>query len=184
MKLRIRFWHLLFCCLLINLFIYSPKVWAQNQSPLLVKSNSSNGAFISQNYIKNGLNHSPPLQWINIPVQTQSLAIICADPDAPCGLWIHWLAWNIPPSLKSIEEACPKNSTLPNGMIQGRNSFGQIGYDGPSPPPGKLHHYYFTVYALNTKLNLRPGANYQEVKQAMAKHILCQGYFMGTYNSH
>ncbi len=149
---------------------------------IVVHSNQPNDTRMANTYIKDGLNHSPPLVWSKVPNSAKSLALICADPDAPCGTWIHWVAWNIAANVNSLEEACPKLPRLPNGICQGRNSFGLIGYDGPSPPPGKLHHYNFTIYALDRQLNLNPGSSYNDLAKAMKDHILAHGTYTGTFS--
>ena len=78
------------------------------------------------------------------------------DPDAPAGTWVHWVLWNVAPSTTSLPEGVPKSEQLDDGSQQGRNSFGKIGYNGPCPPPGQTHRYFFRLYALDTKLNLSP----------------------------
>ena len=77
------------------------------------------------------------------------------DPDAPAGVWVHWVLWNVPRSATSLQEAVAKNDTLDDGSQQGRNSFGKIGYNGPCPPQGQTHRYFFRLYALDVKLNFR-----------------------------
>jgi len=103
------------------------------------------------------------------------------DPDAPSGTFVHWLIWNIPPALQLLPKDIIKSGTLPNGAMQGRNDFGNVGYNGPCPPPGKTHRYYFRLYALDTKLTLQPGATRRELEAAMKGHILGKADHMGTF---
>jgi Raf kinase inhibitor-like YbhB/YbcL family protein len=124
---------------------------------------------------------SPALQWGDSPASTQSLALIADDPDAPAGTWVHWVAYDLPSSLRELPEGVPKQATIPGGGTQGTNDFGKTGYGGPCPPPGKAHRYFFKVYALDKKLDLKPGATKQQVERAMQGHILAQTELMGTY---
>jgi len=103
------------------------------------------------------------------------------DPDAPAGTWVHWVLWNLPAGANSLPEGVAKREQLDDGSRQGRNDFGKIGYGGPCPPPGKPHRYFFRVYALDTKLNLAPGASRQELDAAMTGHVLGQAEYMGTF---
>src|SRR5262245_37190405 len=82
---------------------------------------------------------SPPLQWSEAPAGTKSLALLCEDPDAPRGLWVHWVLFNLPADQRNLDAAVPAKDTLPSGARQGKNDFGAIGYGGPMPPPGKPH---------------------------------------------
>jgi Raf kinase inhibitor-like YbhB/YbcL family protein len=114
-----------------------------------------------------GADISPELSWRGVPSGAKSLALIADDPDAPAGTWTHWVLFDLPPTLEGLPENTPKNAELPNGALQGRNDFRKIGYNGPCPPPGKLHHYYFKLYALDSKLQLQGGAGKKEVESAM-----------------
>lgn len=139
------------------------------------------GQPIPDKYTGQGEDLSPPLQWSGAPAQTQSLALICDDPDAPVGTFTHWVIYNIPSTTAAFTENVPKIATLTDGTKQGKNSFGNIGYNGPAPPPGKTHHYCFRLYALDTVLNLDPGAEKSAVLDAMKGHVLAEGELMGTY---
>lgn len=152
------------------------------QTSIQMEASFKNGLRLDTAFTLDGLNYSPAIRWSKVPAQTKSLALTCEDPDAPCGLWVHWLIWNIPKNQTSLEQACPKDANLPNGIIQGINSFNKIGYDGPSPPPGKPHRYFFKLYALNTSLNLRPGATLNNLNTAMANHVLATGSIYGLYS--
>lgn len=122
-----------------------------------------------------GENLSPPLSWSGLPEGTRSIAVICDDPDAPVGTFVHWLGWGIDPEAAGLGEgqAPPK---------EGQNGFGRAGYDGPAPPPGHgPHRYFFRVYALDVEPELGPGASREELEAAIAGHVLASGEHMGTY---
>lgn len=141
------------------------------------------GQPIPDKYTGHGNDVSPPLQWSGAPPQTKSFALICDDPDAPMGTFTHWVIYNLPATNTAVSENIPKTETLPDGSQQGKNSFDNVGYNGPAPPPGKPHHYYFTLYALDTMLNLAPGSNKDDLLHAMDKHVLAVGELIGTYQS-
>jgi len=124
---------------------------------------------------------SPDLSWSNTPDGVVSFALVCDDPDAPGGTWVHWTMWNIAPSATSLPEGMASDATLPDGSIQGVTSFGHHGYGGPMPPKGNAHHYYFRVYALDTMLSLPASASQAQLDAAMRGHVLSQGQLMGTY---
>lgn len=136
------------------------------------------GAPIPKQYTADGANQSPPLRWSEPPKGTQSFALICDDPDAPSGTWVHWVLFNLP---DHRELAAGGWAPLPSGATQGKNSFNKIGYGGPDPPEGKLHHYLFKLYALDVTLNLPSGASKAQLVEAMEGHILARGELMGTY---
>jgi Raf kinase inhibitor-like YbhB/YbcL family protein len=141
-----------------------------------------NGQPIPARYTGEGADMSPPLQRSGAPQGTKSLALICDDPDAPAGTWVHWVLWNLPAATKQLDEHVAKTATLPNGACQGSNDFPGIGYDGPMPPPGKPHRYFFKLYALDTTLSLKAGATKQDLLDAMKGHIVAEGQLMGTYH--
>jgi len=137
------------------------------------------GATIPQKYTGDGADVSPPLTWSGAPEGTQSFALICDDPDAPRGTWVHWVLSNLPADQKDLPEGA--SSTLPSGARQGKNDFGKTGYGGPAPPPGKPHRYFFKLYALKSALDLAAGATKQQLEKAMKDHILAQAQLMGKY---
>jgi len=139
------------------------------------------GQPIPDKYTGQGEDLSPPLQWSGAPANVQSFVLICEDPDAPMGAFTHWVIYNIPPAISSLSENVPKNASLSGGTRQGQNGFGNIGYNGPAPPPGKTHHYYFRLYALDDVLTLDPGAAKKAVVNAMQGHVLAEGELIGTY---
>ena len=105
-------------------------------------------------------NISPGLRWTGAPEGTKSFAVTCYDSDAPTGsgFW-HWVAYNIPANVTGFDEGAANSGTLPPGTVESNTDLGKPGWFGPCPPPGRLHHYTFTVHALKTeKLDVPPGA--------------------------
>lgn len=143
----------------------------------------ADGQPIPEKYTGHGDDVSPPLQWSGAPPQTKSFAIICEDPDAPSGTFTHWVIFNLPATTTSLPENVAKTGSLPDGSKQGQNSFGNTGYNGPAPPPGKTHHYIFTVYALDATLTLNAGVSENDLESAIPGHQLAQGQLTGTYQS-
>ena len=132
------------------------------------------GESIPSKFTCDGGDTSPPLQIGDVPSGAKTLALIADDPDAPGGLFTHWLVWNIPPQTNSIGEG-----SAPKGL-QGTNDFGKSGYSGPCPPPG-THRYSFKIFALDRELDLRSGAKRSEVNAAMKGHVIAQGELVGRY---
>jgi Raf kinase inhibitor-like YbhB/YbcL family protein len=139
------------------------------------------GEAIPKKYTCDGQDISPPLQWSGAPAETQTLAMIMDDPDAPAGTWVHWVLYDLPATLSELGEGVAKQERLPIGGFQGKNSFGKIGYGGPCPPPGPAHRYFFKLYALKAKLGLPAGATKAEVESTMQGKIIAQGEFVGRY---
>lgn len=127
---------------------------------------------------------SPDLSWKDIPDGVVSFALICDDPDAPGGVWVHWTMWNIPATSTALDRGVPVVPSLPDGSMQGATSAGASGYHGPMPPRGNAHRYYFRIYALDTRLTLELSASRAQLDQAMRGHILAQGQLMGMYQRH
>ena len=149
----------------------------------LTSSAYSEGSPIPVQYTCDGANLSPPLNWADLPEAAQSLSLIADDPDAPDGTFVHWVIYDIPATETGLAEGLPNQGTLSNGARQGQNSFGNIGYDGPCPPPGDApHRYFFKLSALDTVLNLVPGASKAEIENAMTGHILGETRLIGTYD--
>jgi hypothetical protein len=140
-----------------------------------------NGGEIPRKYTCDGADLSPALSWDNVPAGTHSLALIADDPDAPVGTWTHWIIWNIPAQAAGLPESVPKVEVLDDGARQGTNDFRRIGYGGPCPPPGKPHRYFFKLFALDAKLDVKAGAGRKELEPAMKGHVLGQAQWMGTY---
>ena len=140
------------------------------------------GEMIPQQYTCKGEDVSPALEWSGAPANAVSFAVIMDDPDAPRGTWVHWVMWNIPASAHSLSQGVPKREELENGARQGRNSNGEVGYNGPCPPMGQTHRYFFRVYALDAKLDLAAGAGRSELDGAMKGHVLAEGEYMGKFH--
>jgi len=141
----------------------------------------ASGAPIPDAFTCKGTDISPALVWTGHVEKTAGFALIVDDPDAPAGTWVHWVLWNIPAATHALPEGVRQFPRLDNGAFQGKNDFGKIGYNGPCPPPGKTHRYFFRLYALDTKLSLAPGATRQQLDAAMKGHILAKAEHMGTY---
>lgn len=137
----------------------------------------SEGGSIPKKYTCDGEDHSPNLSWSGIPAGTQSLVLIADDPDAPSGTFVHWVLYDLPADLTGL----PEGGAGQGVGVQGTNSFRKKGYNGPCPPKGNPHRYYFKLYALDKKLNLKEGASKADVEKAMQGHILAQGQTMGRY---
>jgi len=140
-----------------------------------------NGGSIPKKYTGDGPDVSPPLAWDAPPDGTQSFALICDDPDAPVGTWVHWVIYDIGDETRALPEGVPAKETLDNGAKQGVNDFRKVGYGGPAPPRGKPHRYFFKLYAVDTELELGPRATKKDVLRAIEGHVLAQGELMGTY---
>jgi len=162
--------------------------------PLVITSSAfAPGAEIPAQYSCFGQNMSPPLAWSGVPQGTQSLALLVDDPDSSPPGFVHWVVYNIPPTASGLPENVPGATVLDDGTLQGSNDFArfgggtfpggatikQIGYDGPCP--GNRHRYVFTLYALDTLLDLPPGATMAQVLEAMQGHVLAQAELIGVY---
>ena len=141
----------------------------------------TSGGSIPREFTADGRDVSPALNWENPPSGTQAFALICDDPDAPRGTWVHWVIWNLPASARGLSEGIQPKKSMADGSAQGKNDFGRIGYGGPSPPPGKPHRYFFRLYALKEKLPLAAGASRWELEKAMEGRILGAAEVFGTY---
>ena len=138
------------------------------------------GELIPSKYTCDGANISPPLKWNDPPEGTKSFALISDDPDAPVGIWVHWVVYNIPSNVRELPENVTLSKILSNGTSQGITDFGSIGYGGPCPPSG-THRYFFKIYALDVILTLSPGAAKNDVIKEMKGHVLAHGQLIGTY---
>jgi len=152
------------------------------ESPKLVE-----GQPIPVQFTEDSKNLSPPIQWKDLPKGTRQLALICDDPDAPTAEpFVHWVIYNIPGDAKELPEGLPRDATLKApkdlvGAMQGKNGWGQAGYHGPAPPKGKIHHYHFKLYALDTALILNPGLEKKGLLKGIEGHVLAQGEIVVTY---
>jgi hypothetical protein len=139
------------------------------------------GEPIPAKYTCTGQDVSPPLRWADPPAGTKCFALICDDPDAPMMTWVHWAIYNIPLGKNELAENVPAQRALDDGTFQGTNSWRKIGYGGPCPPRGKPHRYFFKMYALDSKLDIGPGADKKSLLRAMEGHVLGRAELMGTY---
>ncbi len=146
------------------------------QSPVF-----SDGFQIPKDYTADGANASPPLRWGDPPDGTKSFALIVDDPDAPRGTFVHWVLFNLPADARELPPGVPQTPTLPSGARQGTNSFGKVGYGGPSPPPGPAHRYMFKLYALSGVVGLDAGATKEQLLEAMRGIQLAEGRLTGVY---
>lgn len=150
-----------------------------NSSEFLLSSPAlTQGKSIPAEYTCDGLDISPPLEWNNTPKGTKSFVLIMDDPDAPVGMWDHWLIFNIPVNTMRLEKDL---QFLPKGAKFGKNSWKRCDYGGPCPPD-REHRYFFKIYALDTELALEEGASKQEIESAMRGHILAEAQLMARYD--
>jgi Raf kinase inhibitor-like YbhB/YbcL family protein len=150
--------------------------------PFMIRSDAFEaGGPIAHIHTCDGRDVSPPLRWENVPEGTKSFALICDDPDAPLGTWVHWVLYGIPGSARLLPEAVPVREMLSDGSRQGKNDFGKTGYGGPCPPRGKPHRYFFRLYALDDVLSLAPGLSKKALLKAITGHILAEAELYGTY---
>ncbi len=181
-RLKIIFLFSMIFILVLSSIYAKDKKKEGNPMELTVKSSVfSQGGMIPSKYTCDGANISPPLTWSEGPEGTKSYALICDDPDAPGGTFVHWVMYDIPSNVTSLSEDLPRKETLDNGSVQGRNDFRRHGYGGPCPPGG-THRYYFKVYALKILISKGPGLTKRELLRAMEGHILAQGELMGKYS--
>jgi Raf kinase inhibitor-like YbhB/YbcL family protein len=141
----------------------------------LESSAFDNAQAIPSRHSCEGEDVSPPLRWTNVPEGARSLALVVDDPDAPGGVFTHWIAWGLDPAAEAVGEGEP-------APYEGRNDFGTTGYRGPCPPPGRgRHRYVFRLYALDADLELGAGVAKTELKQAIEDHVLTIAELVGTY---
>jgi Raf kinase inhibitor-like YbhB/YbcL family protein len=146
----------------------------------LTSANVQDGR-IPKQFTCDGADSSPALTWAAPPATTASLALIMTDPDAPGGTFVHWVLYDLPATKRELASGIPKQAQLNDGARQGRNDFGNLGYGGPCPPPGRPHRYVFELYALDTKLGLAPGGSRKQVEDAAEGHILARGELTARY---
>lgn len=124
---------------------------------------------------------SPPLLWTTVPSDTRSVAILCEDPDAPRGTFVHWVLWNLPADATELAEGVPQKPELPSGTRQGVNDAGTIGWTGPCPPRGPAHRYVFTCLALGTMVGLDPSSTIGDLRAAVADDVLAEASLIGRF---
>lgn len=155
-----------------------PRLWYLVSMAIGVSSPAFEaGGTIPRRHTGEGEDVSPPLEWSGLPEGTRELALICDDPDAPMPEpFVHWVLYKIPANKSGLSEGSAE------GALEGRNSFGKVGYGGPMPPEGHgTHHYHFKVYALETQLDATPGLSKDQLLAAMEGHVLAEGELVGTY---
>src|SRR5215467_7352476 len=159
----------------------TPPAQIQGGTMKMSSASFSAGEMIPKKFTCDGPDASPKLNWTEPPAKTQSFALIMDDPDAPAGTWVHWVLFDLPADARELAEGVAKQEQLSSGARQGRNDFGKIGYGGPCPPPGNPHRYFFKLYALNAKLNLKAGATKADVEDGIKEHILAHAEMIGKY---
>jgi Raf kinase inhibitor-like YbhB/YbcL family protein len=178
-----------FCMLILFFFlcllqgkdeVHSKMKGGKEMEIKITSSAFSEGGMIPKRYTCDGEDISPFLAWIGVPEGTKSLALICDDPDAPMGTWVHWVLFDIPARTKELSDNIPPEKIIENGAKHGINDFRRFGYGGPCPPGG-THRYYFKLYALDTEINLDSGITKEQLLKAMEGHILAEGQLMGRY---
>jgi Raf kinase inhibitor-like YbhB/YbcL family protein len=154
-------------------FVAAAKGEGMRITSLVFKDNEK----IPAKFSHEGANSNPALKIEGAPPKAKSLLLIVEDPDAPGGLFTHWLVWNIDRKTRVIGERA-----LPKGAVEGTNDFGETGYGGPQPPSG-THRYYFKIFALDQPLSLAAGAKRRELDKAMKGHVVAQAQLMGRYSA-
>lgn len=171
---RLTLLMVLLACILMPAIIMAKE--ARKMTDLSISSPAfAHKTAIPGRYTCDGRDINPPLLIDAVPGGAKSLALIMDDPDAPVGIWVHWVVWNIPPQTREIRE-----NSLPAGAVQGLNGWKRNSYGGPCPPSGS-HRYFFRLYALDTTLSLAPAVTKADLERAMQGHIIAQGELMGTY---
>ena len=174
----------LFLLLLTLLVINNSFAKIDEGENMEIKSSAfENNGMIPKAYTCDGNDISPPLQWDSIPENTQGLALICDDPDAPIGTWVHWVIYNIRSTPNELPAKILPQEKTPFGAGQGINDFGKIGYGGPCPPSG-VHRYFFKLYALDTKLNLEGRVTKKQLEDEIKEHIIDKAELVGRYSRH
>ncbi len=150
---------------------------------MIVKTNAFKPSeAVPQKYTCDGADVSPDLTWEGAPQQTRSFALICDDPDAPIGIFNHWVLYGLPSTATGLPENLPKKDEVdPPKCKQGTNDFGRVGYGGPCPPRGSRHRYFFKLYALDKEIQLSSKAQKRDLEAAIKGHVLAHAELMGTY---
>ncbi|MBI4118563.1 MAG: YbhB/YbcL family Raf kinase inhibitor-like protein [Parcubacteria group bacterium] len=141
----------------------------------LTSSAFEHDASMPSKYACDGQGVNPPLSWSGVPKETQTLVLTVDDPDAPDGVFVHWIVWNISPKLKGITEG-----KVPPGAVEGRNDFGKREYGGVCPPRDE-HHYFFKLYALDIELRIPEISNKETLEEEMVGHVLERAELVGRY---
>lgn len=166
---------LLAASLFLYTFTASGKEAKMTEALRISSSAFENNSSIPAKFTCDGRDINPPLAIAGVPAGAKSLALIVDDPDAPGGMWVHWVVWNIDPKVTEIGE-----NSVPKGAAQGMNDFRKHDYGGPCPPSG-THRYFFKLYALDTQFSLGTNAGKKDLEKAMQGHIISQAQIIGTY---
>ena len=149
----------------------------------LMSTAFENGERIPERFTCEGEDVSPPLRWSGVPNDTESMVLICDDPDAPDGTWSHWVVYNLPPTPNELERGATLSDRLSEGLREGRNDFGRQGYGGPCPPRGdEAHRYHFRLYALGEKLSFKGSVTRAQVMDAIEGKTLDEAVLIGTFS--
>jgi Raf kinase inhibitor-like YbhB/YbcL family protein len=175
------------------LWVCATPVGHARQAPPQITVSSptlKDGEPVPRQHTPDGRNDSPALAWSDLPPGTREIAVVCEDPDAgnppP---FVHWVVYKIPPTARGLPEALPIDPATPlpasiAGAVQGTTGFRRAIYRGPAPPPGKVHHYHFIVYALDQTIDAKPGQpplTRAELREAIAGHVIGRGELVATY---
>jgi Raf kinase inhibitor-like YbhB/YbcL family protein len=147
----------------------------------IVSSSLRDKGTIPNKYTCEGEDISPQIGWGELPEEVKSLALVCDDPDAPGGDFVHWVIFNIPPEVDSLPEGLAPKDTLDFGAIQGMTDFGSAGYGGPCPPRGTIHHYHFKLYGLDKMLEAEKNITKRELLEKMEGHVVARGEIVGLF---
>jgi Raf kinase inhibitor-like YbhB/YbcL family protein len=160
----------------------APKKGAKTMDTIQIESRAfKHMQPVPARYTCDGADISPPLSWSKLPAAAKSIVLICDDPDAPAGTWVHWVVYDLLPTIDSLPENVPKIDSLPMSGKQGKTDFNRVGWNGPCPPGG-THRYFFKIYGLDTMLNLPSGKTKHEIEKTMKGHVVVQGELVGTYS--
>jgi len=160
---------------------HEQEIVAASGAVLTLSSESLKDGSVPKEFTCDGEDKSPALAWTAPPASAKSLALTVTDPDAPSGTFTHWVVYNLPANINGLPVGVPKQGQLAHGGRQGKTDFGQVGYGGPCPPAGKEHRYVFTLYALDTMIDVDAGAPRDHVEAAMKGHLVAKGELVGRY---
>ncbi len=141
-----------------------------------------NNSGIPEKYTCDGEDISPPIKWKGTIKGVKSWAVVCHDPDAPAGDWVHWVIYNIPPHATSLPEGVPKKYKLSDGSKQGVNDFNKTGYNGPCPPPGNPHRYVFELFAVKSRIKPKKNMSMKELLRFLKDKTLAKAELIGLYS--
>ena len=152
-----------------------------NAPKIVVSSVFNNGSRIPINYTCDGLNYSIPLYISNVPSNAKSIMIVMEDLNAPGGIFLHWVLYDVPPNITELPQGIPTQYYVPGIGYQGINDFGKVGYGGPCPPPGPPHEYVVIVLALNRELPPSNESDFDLIRSISVGDIVGYGVLIGYY---